>query len=127
MLKGSRQPALRAAMRRLTRHADASKVHLTGVRSEQARQHTEQRALAGAVRAEQPEHLAGAHLDVDVVQRPYAFEGHTYAAPFDDHRATSGRLGRIRSARDHAHFTGPAVTRDHRNAPLSALSGTASA
>ena len=93
------------------RHGGASYMYFTGTRPEQARQHPEQRALAGAVRAEQPEHLADLHLDIDVVQSPYALERYAYAAPFEDHLPIADRLGdRLRNGRRYPRFPALGVT-----------------
>ena len=56
---------------RLAQHVEAGDPRAAGVRPEQRREDAHGRRLAGAVRAEQPEHGALLHLEVDAVERAH--------------------------------------------------------
>src|SRR3990172_11198021 len=72
--------------------------HLAGVRAQGARDDVEQGRLAGAVRSDQRQHFAGAHVERDVVERPQSAEAHGYAADFEQ-RALAGHAAPLAAGR----------------------------
>ena len=71
---------------------EAEDAHVAGVGAAVAFEDLDERGLAGAVRAEQREHLAAADLEVDAVERLHAVVGLAQAADAD------GGLGERRRA-----------------------------
>ena len=65
-----RYPSAPANRHAVADDVEAEHAALAGGRVEKAKQQTDGRALAGAVRSEEPEDLALAHADVERLERP---------------------------------------------------------
>ena len=76
---------LRQRRHRIARHVVAHHLDAAGVGDEQAGEQLKQRRFAGAVRAQERDELAGAHVEADAVERPYR------AVAFDDIVDVQGR------------------------------------
>ena len=85
ILKRARQPSPRELVRRKTGHCFAGEPDASVLRRVDARHQIEQRGLAGAVRPDDREYLAGSNGDPDAVDRPHAAKGDGQPIGFQDH------------------------------------------
>src|SRR6185312_8212837 len=93
-LEAARKSAVRALMRREAVHGVAVEVHAALLVLQGAADAIDQCALAGAVRADQAQPLAGIHLEIDAVERDEAAEAFA-----DILHAEEGRHLRLRACR----------------------------
>src|SRR5438094_5853285 len=75
LLREIADPPARALVHRQLRHVLAAQQHRAAVWPREPDHHVKRRRLAGAVRTEEAHHVAGAHLDRDVVDDPPATKG----------------------------------------------------
>src|SRR5262249_61540368 len=75
LLREVAHPAAGPLVHRQLRHVLAVQEHRAAVRAREPDHHVKGGRLAGTVRAEETDHVAGAHLDRDIVHDPAAPEG----------------------------------------------------
>src|SRR5207248_6649523 len=74
MLERACEPGAPAPLRRPPGDVALLELDPAGRREVEARDHVHERRLAGSVRADEADHLAACELEIDVGERPHAFE-----------------------------------------------------
>jgi hypothetical protein len=94
VLERARDPAPDDPVRRRPQQAPAVEVELARIRPVQPRDHVEERGLAGAVRPDQADDLAGVDVERDLVDRDDPAEPARHVADREQGHATSVSVNR---------------------------------
>src|ERR1039458_1710160 len=114
-LEAARQSAMRALMGGQTIDHTAVEIDGAGFVLHRAADAIDQRALAGAVRPDQPEPLARLHLEIDAIERDEAAE--TFADVVDVQQRAHGPLRRKRSCTSPTRPLGAMMTKATSSRP----------